>query len=130
MAVYSAKNLVVLHGSNTLTHVRSASVSPSIDTVEVTAAADTAKSFITTTMGFEASVDLLEDDTTSLTDTELVVGTSGALKIRPEGTGSGLIEYSGTALVTGYQHSSPYDGVVAISVSFLGTTALTSSVQP
>ena len=130
MAVYTAKDLVVMHGSNTMTHVRSASVSPSIDTVEVTAAADTAKSFITTTTGFEASVDFLEDDTTSLTDTELVVGTSGALKIRPEGTGSGRIEYSGTALVKGYQHSSPYDGVVAISISFLGTTALTSSVQP
>lgn len=84
MAVYTGKSLVVLHGSNTLTHVRSASVSPSIDTVEITAAADTAKSFITTTVGFEASVDILEDDTASLTDTELVVGTSATLKIRPE----------------------------------------------
>ena len=129
MAIYTGKSLVVLHGSNTLTHVRSASVSPSIGTVEVTAAADTAKSFVTTTVGFESTVELLEDDTTSLTDTELVVGTSAVLKIRPEGTASGAIEYSGTALITGYQHSSPYDGVVAISVSFLGTTALTSGTQ-
>ena len=129
MAIYTGKSLVVMHGANTLTHVRSASVSPSIGTVEVTAAADTAKSFVTTTVGFESTVELLEDDTTSLTDSELVVGTSAALKIRPEGTGVGLIEYTGTALVTGYQHSSPYDGVVAISVSFLGTTALSSTVQ-
>ena len=97
MAIYTGKSLVVMHGANTLTHVRSASVSPSIGTVEVTAAADTAKSFVTTTVGFESTVELLEDDTTSLTDTELVVGTSAALKIRPEGTGVGLIEYSGTA---------------------------------
>ncbi len=129
MAIYTGKDLVVMHGSNTLTHVRSASVSPSIGTVEVTAAADTAKSFITTTVGFEATVELLEDDTTSLTDSELVVGTSAVLKIQPEGTGVGLIEYTGTALVTSYEHSSPYDGVVAISVSFLGTTALSSTVQ-
>ena len=129
MAIYTGKSLVVVHGANTLTHVRSASVSPSIGTVEVTAAADTAKSFVTTTVGFESTVELLEDDTTSLTDSELVVGTSAVLKIRPEGTASGAIEYTGTALITGYQHSSPYDGVVAISVSFLGTTALTSTVQ-
>lgn len=129
MAIYTGKNLVVVHGANTLTHVRTASVTPSIDTVEITAAADTAKSFVTTTVGFEATVELLEDDTTSLTDSELVVGTSAVLKIRPEGTASGAIEYTGTALVTSYEHSSPYDGVVAISVSFLGTTALTSTVQ-
>lgn len=129
MAVYTGKSLVVVHGSTTMTHVRSASVTPSIDTVEITAAADTAKSYVTTTQGFEATCELLEDDTTSLTDTELIVGTSGALKIRPEGTGVGLIEYTGTAIITSYEHSSPYDGVVAISVSFLGQTALTSTVQ-
>ena len=129
MAVYTGKDLVVLHGSNTLTHVRSASVSPSIANVEITAAADTAKTFVTTTTGFEASVDILEDDTTSLTDSELAPGTSGTLKIRPEGTGSGKIEYSGTAFVTGYSHSTPYDGVVAISVSFMGNGAFTSTTQ-
>ena len=129
MAVYTGKSLVVVHGANTLTHVRSASVSPSIANVEITAAADTAKTFVTTTTGFEASVDILEDDTTSLTDTELAPGTSGTLKIRPEGTGVGLIEYSGTAFVTGYSHSTPYDGVVAISVSFMGNGAFTSGVQ-
>ncbi len=129
MAVYTGKALVVVFGATTLTHVRSASVTPSMDTVEITAAADTAKSYVTTTQGFEATVELLEDDTTSLTDTELAVGTSGVLKIRPEGTAVGMIEYTGTTIVTSYEHSSPYDGVVAISVSFLGTTALTSTVQ-
>lgn len=129
MAIYTGKSLVVIHGSNTLTHVRSASVTPSIDTVEITAAADTAKSYVTTTVGFEATVQLLEDDTTSLTDTELVVGTSGVLEIQPEGTAVGAVKYTGTAIITSYEVSAPYDGVVAISVSFLGQTALTSGVQ-
>ncbi len=130
MAIFTGKSLVVVFGSTTLTHVRSASISPSIGSVDITAAADTVKTFATTTSTFEASVDILEDDTTSLTDTELVPGASGALKIRPEGTASGAIEYSGTAFVTGYQHSTPYDGVVAISVSFQGNGAFTASVQP
>lgn len=129
MAIYTGKSLVVIFGSTTLTHVRSASVSPSIGNVEITAAADTVKTFVTTTTAFEASVDILEDDTTSLTDSELAPGASGVLKIRPEGTASGMIEYSGTAFVTGYQHSSPYDGVVAISVSFQGNGAFSSTVQ-
>lgn len=129
MAVYTGKSLVVVFGATTLTHVRSASISPSMGNVEITAAADTVKTFVTTTGNFESSVDILEDDTASLTDTELIPGASGTLKIRPEGTGVGLIEYSGTAFVTGYQHSTPYDGVVAISVSFQGNGAFTSAVQ-
>ena len=129
MAIYTGKGLVVKFGSDTLTHVRSASVTNKIDTVEITAATDTAKSFITTTTGFEASVELLADDTAELFDTELVVGTSGALIINPEGVAVGATKYSGTAIITSVQLSSPYDGLVAASLSLLGNSALTIGVN-
>ena len=125
MAIYTGKGLVVKFGSDTLTHVRSASVTNKIDTVEITAATDTAKTYVTTTTGFEASVELLADDTTELFDTELAVGASATLIINPEGVGSGATKYSGTALVTSVQLSAPYDGLVAASVSLLGNSALT-----
>ena len=125
MAIYTGKGLVVKFGSDTLTHVRSASVTNKIDTVEITAATDTAKTYVTTTTGFEASVELLADDTTELFDTELAVGASATLIINPEGVASGATKYSGTALVTSVQLSSPYDGLVAASVSLLGNSALT-----
>ena len=129
MAIYTGKGLVVKFGSDTLTHVRSASVTNKIDTVEITAATDTAKTYVTTTVGFEASVELLADDTTELFDTELVVGTSGAFIINPEGVAVGATKYSGTAIITSVQLSSPYDGLVAASLSLLGNGALTIGVN-
>lgn len=129
MAIYTGKGLVVKFGSDTLTHVRSASVTNKIDTVEITAATDTAKTYVTTTTGFEASVELLADDTTELFDTELVVGTSGAFIINPEGVAVGATKYSGTAIITSVQLSSPYDGLVAASLSLLGNGALTIGVN-
>lgn len=129
MAIYTGKGLVVKFGSDTLTHVRSASVTNKIDTVEITAATDTAKTYVTTTVGFEASVELLADDTTELFDTELVVGTSGAFIINPEGVAVGATKYSGTAIITSVQLSSPYDGLVAASLSLLGNSALTIGVN-
>lgn len=129
MAIYTGKGLVVKFGSDTLTHVRSASVTNKIDTVEITAATDTAKTYVTTTVGFEASVELLADDTTELFDTELVVGTSGAFIINPEGVAVGATKYSGTAIITSVQLSSPYDGLVAASLSLLGNSALVIGVN-
>ena len=125
MAIYTGKGLVVKFGSDTLTHVRSASATSSIGTVETTAAADTVKGYITTTSGFEASVDMLCDDATDLFDSELTPGTSAVLIINPEGVASGAVKLSGTALVTGVDFSHPYDGLIAAKVSLLGTTVLT-----
>lgn len=129
MAVFSGKGLVVKFGADTLTHVRSASATESMDTIEITAAADTVKSYITTTTGFESSVEMLYDDTTDLFDTELKVGTSGAFIINPEGVAVGAIKLSGTALITSVEFSVPYDGLVTASISLLGTTALTVGVN-
>ena len=125
MAVFVGKGLVVKFGSDTLTHVRSASATSTMGTVDITAAADTYSQNAVTIENFEASVDMLADDTTELFDSELKVGTSGTLIINPEGVASGAIKLSGTAIVTSFQYSAPYDGVVAVSVNFLGNSAFT-----
>ena len=130
MAVFSGKGLVVKFGSDTLTHVRSASVTSAINMVDITAAADTFRGQLTTVTSFEATVEMLYDDTTDLFDTELAVGTSGALIVNPEGIANGSIKISGTAFVTGVQFSAPYDGLVVASVSFSGNSALTVGVNP
>jgi predicted secreted protein len=125
MAVFSGKNLVVRFGSDTLTHVRSATVTSAINTVDITAAADTYRGIVTTVTSFEASVEMLYDDTTDLFDTELAVGASATLIVNPEGTATGQIKISGTAIVTGVEFSVPYDGVVVNTVSFTSNSALT-----
>lgn len=125
MAVFSGKGLVVKFGSDTLTHVRSASVTSAINTVEITAAADTFRGILTTVTSFEASVEMLYDDTSDLFDTELAVGASQTLIVNPEGIASGAIKISGTAIVSNVEFSAPYDGLVVASVSFTGNSALT-----
>lgn len=125
MAVFSGKGLVVKFGSDTLTHVRSASVTSAINTVDITAAADTFRGILTTVTSFEASVEMLYDDTTDLFDTELAVGTSQTLVVNPEGVASGAVKISGTAIVSSVEFSAPYDGLVVASVSFTGNSALT-----
>ena len=125
MAVFSGKGLVVKFGSDTLTHVRSATMNASINTVDITAAADTFRGVLTTVTAFESSVEMLYDDTTDLFDTELAMGASGTLIINPEGVASGAIKLSGTAIVTAVSYSAPYDGLVVASVSFMGNSAMT-----
>ena len=130
MAVFSGKGLVVKFGSDTLTHVRSATMNTSINTVDITAAADTFRGLLTTVTAFESSVEMLYDDTTDLFDTELAMGTSGTLIINPEGVANGSIKLSGTAIVTAVSYSAPYDGLVVASVSFMGNSAMTVGVNP
>lgn len=129
MAVFTGKSLVVKAGSDTLTHVRSASLTTAMNMVDITAAADTFRGQVATVSSFEATVEMLYDDTTDLFDSELTPGTSVALIINPEGVASGAIKMSGTAFVAGVQFSTPYDGVVAASVSFTGNSALTIGVN-
>ena len=105
--------------------MRSASVTSAINTVEITAAADTFRGILTTVTSFEASVEMLYDDTTDFFDTELAVGASQTLIVNPEGIASGAIKISGTAIVSNVEFSAPYDGLVVASVSFTGNSALT-----
>jgi hypothetical protein len=50
--------------------------------------------------------------------TELAVGSTATMQVRPEGTGSGLRQLSFTAIVTGRSLAMPYDDLSTLSVSF------------
>jgi len=129
MAVYTGKNLAVLIDSQAFSHVRSASVNHAIDLVEITAAAGTVKQYATTVKDFSGSIEVLHDDSTELFDSEIVPGTTGEIKIRPEGTGSGAVIINGNVIVSSIEFGVPYDGVVAVSIGFQGTGDLTVGTQ-
>ena len=129
MAVYTGKNLAVLLDSQAFSHVRSASVNHAIDLVEITAAAGTVKQYASTVKDFTGSVEVLHDDSTELFDAEILPGTTGEIKIRPEGTGSGAVTINGNVIISSIDFATPYDGVVAVSVSFQGTGDLTVGTQ-
>ena len=129
MAVYTGKNLAVLLDSQAFSHVRSASVNHAVDLVEITAAAGTVKQYATTVKDFSGTVEVLHDDSTELFDAEILPGTTGEIKIRPEGTGSGSVTINGNVIISTVDFGVPYDGVVAVSVGFQGTGDLTVGTQ-
>ena len=129
MAVYTGKNLAVLIDSQAFSHVRSATINHAIDLVETTAAAGTVKQYVSTVKDFTGSIEVLHDDATELFDSEILPGTTGEIKIRPEGTSAGAVSINGNVIVSGVDFGSPYDGVVTVSISFQGTGDLTVGTQ-
>ena len=129
MAVYTGKNLAVLLDSQAFSHVRSASVNHAIDLVEITTAAATVKQYSTTVKDFSGTVEVLHDDSTELFDSEIVPGSTGEIKIRPEGTGSGAVTINGNVIISSVEFGTSFDGVVAVSVGFQGTGDLTVGTQ-
>jgi len=129
MAVYTGKNLAVLLDSQAFSHVRNATVNHAIDLVEITAAAGTVKQYVSTVKDFTGTIECLHDDTTELYDSEIVPGSTGELKIRPEGTSAGAVTINGNVIVSGVDFGVPYDGVVAVSINFQGTGDLTVGTQ-
>jgi len=129
MAVYTGKALVVLLFGDTLTHVRSATINHTMDTVENTAASATVKTYSTTTKDWSGSVEVLHDDATDLFDAEILPGSSGDLDLRPEGTGSGNVKLSGSCIVSSLDFGIPYDGMVTVSIGLQGSGALSVGTQ-
>tara|TARA_Y100000310_G_scaffold152504_1_gene151994 strand:+ start:581 stop:970 length:390 start_codon:yes stop_codon:yes gene_type:complete len=129
VAVYTGKNLAVLLDSQAFSHVRSATVNHAIDLVEITAAAGTVKQYVSTVKDFTGSIEVLHDDATELFDSEILPGTTGEIKIRPEGTSAGAVTINGNVIISGVDFGSPYDGLVTVSVSFQGTGDLTVATQ-
>jgi hypothetical protein len=129
MAVYVGRELVAILFGDTLTHVRSASVNHTMDTVENTTASASVKTFSTTVKDWSGTIEVLHDNTTDLFDAEILPGSSGSADIRPEGTGSGNVKLSGDCIVTSVDFGIPYDGMVAVSIAIQGNGALTVGTQ-
>ena len=129
MAVYVGRELVAILFGDTLTHVRSASVNHTMDTVENTTASASVKTFSTTVKDWSGTIEVLHDNATDLFDAEILPGSSGTADIRPEGTGSGNVKLSGDCIVTSVDFGIPYDGMVAVSIAIQGNGALTVGTQ-
>ena len=68
-------------------------------------------------------------DETDSGQTALTAGASLTFKLLPEGSSSGDRKFEGAGIVTGMSVNQPLDGVVARSVTFQGTGALTIGTE-
>ena len=126
MATHLGKEGTVQVGSNAIAEIRSFSVDESIDVVEDTSMGDSAKTYLASIKDFSGTIDVLFDETDTNGQTALSVGSSVTVNFAPEGTTSGDVKLTGTAIVTGKSVSSSFDGLVESTITIRGTGGLTT----
>jgi len=124
MATHHGKEGVVKTGSNVTGEVTAFTLETTGDVVEDTSLSDSAKTFVAGRTSFSGSVEAHFDETDASQEA-MVVGTSLAFTLLPEGNSSGDASYTGSGIITGMSISNTLDGVISRSVTFQGTGALT-----
>ena len=127
MATHLGKEGTVQVGSNAIAEIRGFSIDETIDVVEDTSMGDSSKTYLASIKDFSGSVDVLYDETDTNGQTALSVGSSVTLNFAPEGTDSGDVKLTGTAIVTGKSVTSSFDGLVESTITVQGTGGLTTT---
>ena len=126
MATHLGKEGTVQVGSNAIAEIRGFSIDETIDVVEDTSMGDSSKTYLASIKDFSGSVDVLYDETDTNGQTALSIGSSVTLNFAPEGTDSGDVKLTGTAIVTGKSVTSSFDGLVESTITVQGTGGLTT----
>ena len=128
MSVHHGKEGEVAIGGTGVGELTSFTLETTGDVVESTKMADAAKSFVAGRTSFSGTLEMHFDETDSA-QTQLTAGSSLTFKLLPEGSSSGDRSFEGTGIVTGMSVNQPMDGIVARSVTFQGTGALTIGTE-
>ena len=124
MATHTGSEGTIKVASTTVGELRSYSLEQTADTIEDTPMGDTSRSYKSALKGWSGSASLFFDEADA-GQLLLVLGTSIALKVYPEGASSGDKYYYGDAIITGSNISASFDGMVEAEVTFTGTGAIT-----
>jgi predicted secreted protein len=111
-------------GNNTVGELRSYTLDQTADTIEDTSMGDSTRTYKVGLKAWSGSASLFFDELDVGQDA-LIIGTSVALKVYPEGASSGDTYYYGDAIITGKNISASFDGMVEAEVTFTGTGVLT-----
>ena len=128
MAVHHGKECEVTVGGSAVGELVSFTLETTGDVVESTKMADAAKTFIAGRTSFSGSLEMHFDEADSV-QTQLTAGASITFKLLPEGGSTGDRKFEGASVITGMSVSQPLDGIVARSVTFQGTGALTIGTE-
>lgn len=124
MATHTGSEGTIKVATTVVGELRSYSLEQSADTIEDTSMGDTSRTYKSALKGWSGSASLFFDEADA-GQLLLVLGTSIALKVYPEGASSGDKYYYGDAIITGSNVSASFDGMVEAEVTFTGTGAIT-----
>lgn len=127
MATHTGSEGVIKSGANTVAEVRSYTVSETGDTIEDTSMGDASRTYKAGLKTWTASVEAFWDETDTNGQGSFDVGSSVTLNVYPEGSSTGDVYYTGSALVTGKTINATFDGMVEASFTLQGTGALSET---
>ena len=128
MAVHHGKEGEVVVGGSAVGELVSFTLETTGDVVESTKMSDAAKTFVAGRTSFSGTLAMHFDEADSV-QTQLTAGASITFKLLPECGSTGDRKFEGESVITGMSVSQPLDGIVARSVTFQGTGALTIGTE-
>lgn len=123
MATKLGREGLIKLSSTTIGELRNYALTHSSDTVEDSVLGDTYRTRLASMKSFSVSGDLYWDETDA-GQLLITIGSSVTLNLYPEGASTGDVYYSGAAIVTAFNVSASFDGVIEGQISFEGNGVL------
>lgn len=130
MATTAGSEGKVLVGSNQVAEIKSWSLEITSDTVDASIIGTQWRKNQATIKSWSGSFDGFWDDTDTMGQGALTVGSTVTLNLHPEGDATGDTFWTGDAIITSISYNASFDGIVEASFSFTGNGALTESTVP
>lgn len=124
MATHTGSEGNIKIGATVLGELRSYTLEQTSDTIEDTSLGDSSRTFKTGLKGFSGSASLFFDEA----DAGQLLVTAGStitINVSPEGSTAGDKFFAGDAIVTAYNVSASFDGMVEAEMTFTGTGEVT-----
>ena len=125
MATKLGREGLIKLSSTTIGELRNYALTHSSDTVEDSVLGDTYRTRLASMKSFSVSGDLYWDETDA-GQLLITIGSSVTLNLYPEGASTGDVYYSGAAIVTQFNVSASFDGVIEGQISFEGNGVLST----
>lgn len=125
MATKLGREGLIKLSSTTIGELRNYALTHSSDTVEDSVLGDTYRTRLASMKSFSVSGDLYWDETDA-GQLLITIGSSVTLNLYPEGASTGDVYYSGAAIVTAFNVSASFDGIIEGQISFEGNGVLSS----
>jgi hypothetical protein len=123
MATKLGREGLIKLSSTTIGELRNYALTHSSDVVEDSVLGDTYRTRLASMKTFSVSGDLYWDETDA-GQLLITIGSSVTLNLYPEGASTGDVYYSGAAIVTQFNVSASFDGIIEGQISFEGNGVL------
>ena len=123
MATKLGREGLIKLSSTTIGELRNYALTHTSDTVEDSVIGDTYRTRLASMKSFSVSGDLYWDETDA-GQLLITIGSQVTLNLYPEGGTTGDVYYSGAAIVTQFNVSASFDGIIEGQISFEGNGVL------